>query len=227
MKIVITGANRGIGLELTRQYLARGEEVVAGVRHPERAHALSALTGALTVLPCDVADTASVAAFAAAIPGPIDVLINNAGVSGEDEQPLDALDYADVARTLDVNAIGPLRVTAALLPHLERGAQRKIVHITSGMGSIADNRSGGAYGYRMSKAALNMACRSMAVDLAPRGLIAVVMNPGWVKTDMGGPAAPTPVEVSAAKMIAVIEDLRPSDSGTFMDYRGRERAWPW
>lgn len=227
MKIVITGASRGIGFELTRQYLARGDEVVAAVRDPNRATALAAVQGPLTVLPCDVSDAASVAAFAAAIDAPVDVLINNAGVSGEDEQPLDALDYADIAHTFDVNAIGPLRVTAALLPHLQRGLHKKIVHITSGMGSIADNRSGGAYGYRMSKAALNMACRSMAVDLAPRGLIAVVMNPGWVKTDMGGPSAPTPVEVSAARMIAVIDDLRPSDSGTFVDYRGRERAWPW
>lgn len=226
MRIVITGANRGIGLELARQYLQRDDEVIAGVRHPDEATELSALPGKLTVLPCDVADDASVKAFGAAITGPVDLLVNNAGVYGK-MQALDKLDYGDIADTIGVNAIGPLRVTAAVLPRLEEGQGKKVVHITSGMGSIADNTSGGAYGYRMSKAALNMACRSMSIDLRAKGFIAVVMNPGWVKTDMGGRSAPTPVEESARRMIAVIDELQPTDSGSFMDYRGRSRTWSW
>jgi NAD(P)-dependent dehydrogenase (short-subunit alcohol dehydrogenase family) len=112
-----------------------------------------------------------------------------------------------------------------LLPSLRRGKAKKIVAITSGMGSIGDNSSGGAYGYRMSKAALNMAYRSIAVDLQGEGFTAVVVNPGWVQTDMGGRHAPTPVADSASKIVALIDRITPEDSGGFLDYRGH--AWPW
>lgn len=229
MRIVITGANRGIGLELTRRYLDRGDQVEATARHPDAAGDLAALAGAaggrLRVHACDIRDDASVRAFAAALGDiAVDLLINNAGVMGK-MQALADLDHADVANTLNTNALGPLRVTGALLPHLRRGSTRKIVHITSGMGSIGDNQSGGAYGYRMSKAALNMGCRSMAMDLKGEGFTAVVMNPGWVKTDMGGSHAPTPVEESAQKMIELIDRIGPDQTGTFLDYRGH--TWPW
>jgi len=227
MRIVITGANRGIGLELARQYLAHGHDVVAAVRRPDEAPALRALDASerLLVQACDVTDDASVAALGAALDGlAVDVLVNNAGVMGRMQALVD-LDLADVMRTIDTNALGALRVTARVLPALLRGATRKIVNVTSGMGSIGDNTSGGAYGYRMSKAALNMACRSMAVDLRAQGVVAVVVNPGWVKTDMGGRSAPTPVEESAAKLIALIDRIGPSESGSFLDYRGH--TWPW
>ncbi|MCC6623492.1 MAG: SDR family oxidoreductase [Deltaproteobacteria bacterium] len=225
---LITGANRGIGLELTRQLLRRGDAVVATARHPESARELAALAerapGRLTVAACDVTDRASVEALAAAVREPLDVLVSNAGVYGESET-IESLDDRDMLRTLDTNALGALRVTAALLPHLRRGRDKKIVAITSGMGSIGDNKSGGAYGYRMSKAALNMAMRSLAVDLEGEGVTVVVVNPGWVKTDMGGASAPTTVEESASRMIALIDRLTPTDSGTFFDYRGY--TWPW
>ena len=225
MRWVITGTNRGIGLELVRQLLARGEYVEAGVRDLDRAHDVHALgelaEGRLRVLQCDVGDDASVRAFADAI-GPIavDVLVNSAGVMGE-MQSLEGLDMLDVHRTFDIDALGPLRVTRALLPALQRSATPRVVSITSGMGSISDNTSGGAYGYRMAKAALNMANKSMSVDLRARDVVCVVVNPGWVQTDMGGRGAPTPVEDSVAKMIALADALTIADTGKFLDWTGR------
>lgn len=229
MRIVITGASRGIGLEFARRYLERGDHVEAVVRSPASADALYALGaaagGRLRVHGCDVTSDQAARALAAALgEGGVDILINNAGVMGK-MQALEALDFQDILRTIDANALGPLRVTAALLPHLRRGAGRKVAHVTSGMGSIGDNTSGGAYGYRMSKAALNMACRSMAIDLRREGITAVVINPGWVKTDMGGPGAPTPVEESVRLMMGLIDGLSPAQSGAFLDYRGH--TWPW
>ena len=226
MRWVITGSNRGIGLELGRQLLARGDVVEAAARKPQDggwAKELRASGAGLRVHACDVRDDASVRAFASALEaGPIDVLVNNAGVMGK-LQALEELDMADVLATIDTNALGALRVTGALLPRLGRGS--KVVHITSGMGSIGDNGSGGAYGYRMSKAALNMASRSMAADLRGRGISSIVVNPGWVKTDMGGRGAPLPVETSAANIIKLVDGLRPEQSGSFLDHSGRE--WPW
>jgi NAD(P)-dependent dehydrogenase (short-subunit alcohol dehydrogenase family) len=228
MKIVITGANRGIGLELTRQYLARGDSVYAGARTPGRARELAALLapsgGRLQLHACDVSLEASVRTFASTVSEPIDVLINNAGVRSRPDS-LEALDLDDAARTFQVNALGALRVTSALLPMLRRSAGAKIANISSGLGSIADNGSGGSYGYRMSKAALNMASRSLAQDLRAEGLIAVVLSPGWVQTDMGGTEAPTPVAESATGLISLIDRLTLQDSGTFLNFRGEPIAW--
>jgi len=229
MRIVITGANRGIGLEFTRQYLDRGDHVEAVARSPEGAGALAQLAssagGRLRVHGCDVASDQGARALAASLGEvAVDVLINNAGVMGK-MQALDALDHGDMLRTFDINALGPVRVTAALLPHLRRASTRKVAHISSGMGSISDNTSGGAYGYRMSKAALNMACRSMAIDLRGEGFKVVTMNPGWVQTDMGGSGAPTPVATSVGLMIERIDGLTPEQSGLFVDYRGHTWAW--
>ncbi|MCS6900569.1 MAG: SDR family oxidoreductase [Myxococcales bacterium] len=229
MHIVITGASRGIGLEFVRRYQEQGHHVEAAVRDPARSPELAALaassSGKTRIHPCDVTSDQDARTLAASLGDvPVDLLINNAGILGK-MQALDQLDYADILRTLDTNALGPLRVTVALLPHLRRGSTRKIVHISSGMGSISDNTSGGAYGYRMSKAALNMAARSMANDLRSEGFVVVTMNPGWVKTDMGGPDAPETVENSVRLMMERIEQLRPEQSGTFLDYRGH--TWDW
>lgn len=229
MRIVITGANRGIGLEFVRQYLARGDSVEAAVRAPGEASELNALLassgGRLRVHGCDVASDGGARELASAVgDAAVDVLINNAGVMGK-MLGLEKLDHADMLRTFDINALGPVRVSAALLPQLRRGKTRKIAHISSGMGSIGDNTSGGAYGYRMSKAALDMACRSMAVDLRGEGFKVVALNPGWVKTDMGGQSAPTPVDTSVRMMIERIDQLTDEQSGTLLDYRGH--TWPW
>ena len=229
MNIVVTGANRGIGLEFVKQYLARGESVVAAVREPQAAEALRALAGAsperLRVLACDVGDDASVADFARALgDAAVDVLINNAGVGGG-WTALDAVDTADALRVYSINALGPLRVTRALLPNLLKAGTRKVAHISSGMGSIGDNNSGGAYAYRMSKAALNMASRSMAVDLRDREVTSVVFNPGWVQTDMGGSGAPLAVGDSVRALIARIDGLTLADSGKFLDWKGPTYEW--
>jgi len=228
MKIVITGANRGIGLELARQYLSRGDSVHAGVRAPSEAGELSSLAepsgGRLQLTACDVADEASVRAFAAAVAGPVDVLINNAGVRSHPDS-LEQLDLDGAARTLQVNALGALRVTGALLPLLRRARGAKIVNISSELGSISGNSSGSSYGYRMSKAALNMASRSLAIDLKEEGIVAVALNPGWVKTDMGGSDAPLMVTESAAGIIRTIDGLTLQDSGGFFNFRGERLAW--
>jgi NAD(P)-dependent dehydrogenase (short-subunit alcohol dehydrogenase family) len=228
MRVVVTGANRGIGLELARQCVLRGDEVEAAVRDAGGAGALHTLGGGgrLRVHACDVGDGASVAAFAAALgDGAVDLLINNAGVWGGAHQSVDDLDFAEALRTYQVNALGALRVTLALLPHLRRGQGRKIIHVTSGMGSIADNGSGGFYGYRMAKVALNMASRSLAADLRGEKILSAVINPGWVKTDMGGPGATTSPEDSVRGMLAQIDALTLERSGSFLHWRGGEYPW--
>ncbi|HET9449998.1 MAG TPA: SDR family oxidoreductase [Aggregicoccus sp.] len=228
MNVVITGANRGIGLELVRQYLARGDSVHAGVRAPAQATELAALaqasSGRLHVAACDVADGASVRAFAASVQGPVHLLVNNAGMRHRPDA-LEDLDVEAVTRTFQVNALGPLLLSRALLPQLRAAKGAKVANLGSGLGSISDNTSGDAYGYRMSKAALSMATRSLAQDLRPEGILAVVLSPGWVQTDMGGPEAPTPVTESAAGLIALLDRLTPQESGGFFDFRGERLAW--
>lgn len=232
MRIVITGTNRGIGLELTRQYLARGDTVDAAVRFPSQATALTSLEasagGRLRVHACDVTNGDQVHAFSHALEradgAGVDLLINNAGVMGK-MTSLEELDFADLHAVFDVNSLGPLRVTRALLHLVLRSPARRIVHMTSRMGSIEDNTSGGAYAYRMSKAALNMACRSMALDLADRGVVTAVFHPGWVQTDMGGLHAPTPVDVSARGLIAQFDALTKEKSGRFFSFEGTELPW--
>lgn len=228
MNIVITGANRGIGLELARQYLARGDNVYAGVRNPANTGELSALqatsAGELVINACDVAQTASVKAFAATLTVPVDILINNAGVRIKPDG-LAEVAFGGPTQTFQINTLGPLRMTAALLPLLRRAKGAKIINFSSDMASLTNNITGGSYGYRMSKAALNMATRSLAHDLKPEGILAVVISPGWVKTDMGGPSATTPVADSALSLIQVIAKLTFADSGNYFDFQGGHLAW--
>jgi len=223
MRVVVTGANRGIGLELARQLLARGDVVHATTRR--NAGGLAELAcPALHVHEVDVTDDASVAAMARAIDAPVDILINNAGIN-RPHQKLDDLDLAMTAELYATNAIGPLRVTHALLPHIRRGATKKLAHITSGMGSIADNQRGESYGYRMSKAALNMMSKSMSIDLRAESIISIVINPGWVQTDLGGASAPTPVTDSASGILARIAEATFETSGTFVNWKGGNYPW--
>lgn len=223
---VVTGANRGIGLELVRQLAKRGQAVEALARgqSDELQRIVDSSAGKVRRFSCDVTDEASVHAACQGIGQvAVDVLVNNAGVMGAREQPFASLEMEDLKRTFDANTLGPIRVAKALLPQLGRSLRPRIVSISSGLGSIGDNHSGGMYGYRISKAGLNMAARTMAHDLA--NIISVVMNPGWVQTDMGGRGAPILVEDSAAKMIAIIDELRPAQSGSFIDYRGGTIVW--
>lgn len=230
-RIVVTGASRGIGLEMVRQWLQAGEELFALARRPG-VPALDELRDAhgdrLQVQACDVADPGSVREASQIITRTwrgVDILVNNAGVSGQKEEGLRRLDLSDVAYTYEVNAIGALRMVKNLLPLLRKGCDPRIVNVTSRMGSIADNTSGGWYAYRMSKAALNMATKNMALELADKGIAVLALHPGWVRTDMGGAQAPLSVEEAVRGMIRRIEDLSLAGSGRFIDQAGEEIPW--
>lgn len=221
--VLITGANRGLGLEFARQYAAAGWTVIGTARQPDGANELNGLD--VRVLQLDVTDPSSITRMVSALGGqPIDLLINNAGIFPR-VNTLDETDFDDVARTLDVNLIGPMRVTRALLPSLRKGQSKKIVSITSGLGSIANNDSGRYYGYRESKAALNMFTRSLAVELASEGFTCVVMSPGWVQTDMGGPNARLTPSESITGMRSVIAGLTPAETGSYWNYDGEQLPW--
>lgn len=227
---LITGANRGLGLEFARQYASDGWQVYATCRNPDSATELCRLTDIdvdkLRILQLDVSDFASVKAAGAKLAGqPIDVLINNAGVGGASNQTIGNINYEAWAKVLDANTMGPMRVSEAFVDNVARSERKTIVTLTSGMGSIADNTSGGAFAYRSSKAAVNMVMRSLAIDLAPRGITCVVANPGWVQTDMGGPRATLSPAESVSRLRRLIDSLRPAQSGKFFNHDGREYAW--
>jgi NAD(P)-dependent dehydrogenase (short-subunit alcohol dehydrogenase family) len=217
--VCITGANRGIGLELARQYAERGDRVVAACRRPSpqlEGLAVEVVTGV------DVADDRSLAGLSEALRDRrLDVLVNNAGVLTRES--LDDLDFDRMRRQFEINSLGPLRVTKAVRPSLARGS--KIAIITSRMGSIEDNTSGSRYGYRMSKAAVNMAGRSLAHDLRPEGISVAILHPGFVRTEMtGGEGLVDPPE-SAAGLIARIDELTLESSGSFWHANGEKLPW--
>jgi len=217
--ICITGANRGIGLELVRQYVDRGDHVVAACRGSS--DTLADL-GVEVVEGVDVTDDAGAARLTDAIGGrSLDVLINNSGVLSSES--LDDLDFERMRRQFEVNSLGPLRVTTALRGSLGRGS--KVAIITSRMGSIEDNTSGGRYGYRMSKAAVNMAGRSLAHDLAPEGVAVVILHPGFVRTEMTGNQGLVDPPESAAGLISRIDELTLEGTGSFFHANGE--ALPW
>jgi NAD(P)-dependent dehydrogenase (short-subunit alcohol dehydrogenase family) len=228
--VLVTGANRGLGLEFVRQYAADGWKVHAACRAPNSAKELqkaaAASGGHIHPLAMDVTDTTSVRSAAGALGGEaIDVLINNAGVGGPRDERIGRIDYAAWERVLGVNTLGPMRVAEAFVENVAQGREKKIVTITSGMGSIADNTSGGSYAYRSSKAAVNMVVKSLSLDLAPRGIVCIVMNPGWVRTDMGGPRGTLAPADSIRAMRRVIAGLTPEDTGKFFNYNGQRYAW--
>ena len=189
---LITGANRGLGFEFARQYLADGWQVYAACRDPASASELRRLAeDKLRVLAMDLTDPASIRAAATELDGQaIDLLLNNAGIIGPRGQTIGNIDYEAWAEVLAVNTMGPMRVSEAFVEHVARSDRKLIVTLTSGLGSITDNTSGGSILYRSSKAAVNIVTRSLAIDLASRGITCVVVNPGWVQTDMGGPIGP-------------------------------------
>lgn len=216
--VVVTGANQGIGLELCRQFRRRGDAVIAACR---RASTELRALGCEVVEGVDVMDDAAVERLAIALAGrQIDVLINNAGILSEES--LDDLDFARIRRQFEVNALGPLLVTQALLGKLGTGS--KVVIVTSRMGSIADNSSGGYYGYRMSKCAVNMAGASLARDLKNRGITVLLLHPGMVATAMTGGRG-IPVAESAANLIARIDSLGHEQTGTFHQATGEPLPW--
>lgn len=215
---LVTGASRGIGLELCRQLQQRGHRVFAVCRQPSAE--LRAL-GCTVIDGIEVTDAASVARLAAGLAGErIDVLVNNAGILVRDS--LGELDFDGMRRQFEVNALAPLRVTHALLPNL--GAGSKVVIMTSRMGSIADNGSGGYYGYRMSKAAVNIAGVSLARDLRERGIAVLLLHPGMVATEMTGHQG-VPAAEAARNLVARIESLGFEQSGSFHHANGESLPW--
>ena len=214
-KILVTGANRGIGLEFARQYAEDGWDVIATARHSSAE--LDAL--GLTVKPLDLADPEAVAGFT--VDGPLDLFIANAGTS----QPMNT-DGAENSRAwqamMMVNAIAPYQLGKALLPRMS--GDGKMIAISSGMGSIGDN-GGGWVPYRTSKAALNMAWSNLALEAKPRGIACVALSPGWVKTDMGGAGAEITPEESVSAMRTLIGRLTIDDSGKFLRRDGSELPW--
>ncbi len=216
---LITGANRGIGLELTKQLKARGDDVIAVCRtsSPD----LDKL-GVRVEAGVDVSDAASISELATRLKGvQLDLLINNAGIlRGES---LDRMNFDSIEQQFEVNALGPLRVTTALLPLLRKGA--KVAIITSRMGSMADNGSGGYYGYRMSKAAVNAAGVSLAHDLAGQGIAVALIHPGMVATEMTGRNGIAPPD-AARDVLARIDALAPATSGKFV-HAGTGEELPW
>ena len=227
---LITGANRGLGFEFARQYLRDGWKVYAACRDPASASQLRHLAedsgGRLRILTMDVADSASVKAATPELDGQaVDLLINNAGIIGPQNQTIGNIDYDAWADVFAINTMGPLRVTEAFVENVARSDHKLIVTLTSGMGSIGDNSSGGSILYRSSKAAVNMVMRSLAIDLAPRGITCVVVNPGWVQTDMGGPKAHLQPTESINALRRLIATLSPEHSGKFFNHTGREYPW--
>lgn len=224
MNAIVTGANRGIGLELVRQLLAQGHKVEAACRRPDDAKELRA-TGA-RVHTVDILDGDSIAAFARVLDGTsIDLLINNAGVYGNPRQRLQDFDYAAAMHAFETNALGALRMSQAFVPHLRRGHGKKLAHISSTMGSIGTTTSPGDLAYRMSKAALNMMAKSIAHELHDDHIISIVMHPGWVRTRMGGPNAPMLPGESARGILAHIAATSFADSGEFFDFKGTRCSW--
>jgi len=221
--VLITGANRGLGLEFARQFSSKGYRVIATARNPAEAEELKALGVQVEAL--DVADTGSAKALAARLAGQaVDILINNAGIIGENARNLGELDVDKLHGSFAINSLGPLRVTQALLENLRKGQAKKIINISTIMASISGN-NGGAYAYRSSKAALNMLGKSLAGELGREGFIVVLIHPGWVRTDMGGSAAPLSPEESIGAILSLIDRLKAEDNGRFLDYQGQTIAW--
>jgi NAD(P)-dependent dehydrogenase (short-subunit alcohol dehydrogenase family) len=229
---LITGANRGIGLELARQYAADGWRVLACCRHPEKAEALNKLAAQypdlVKIHALDVTDLAQIDRLAKTLANEsIDLLMNNAGVYSDEDFSggFGRTDYAKWMHAFQVNTMATLKMAEAFVAQVARSKHKLIATISSKMGSMDDNTSGGTYLYRSSKAAVNMVVKSLALDLRKQGITAVVLNPGWVLTDMGGPNAMIPVEQSVTGLRKVLGKLTQADTGKFLNYDGAEIAW--
>ena len=227
--ILVTGANRGIGLALVVAYAERGDDVIATVRDPDRLHdlaaAIEAHPGRIEVHRLAVTEPASIAALAERLAGrPIDVLINNAGVMGPDRQSSLDMDWSGWLETFRVNTMAPLAVAQALLPNLRLRERAKILTISSGMGSLSNAKSDHV-AYRSSKAAVNKVMQCLATDLADEGIAVAVCHPGWVKTDMGGTGADISPEMSAAGIQRIVDRMTLVRTPVFHVWDGG--ALPW
>ncbi len=231
MRILITGANRGLGLEFTRQYLARGDRVVATTRHANRAQALNQLAGEfpghLTVLPLDAANPASIAELVRELQTlniSLDLLIANAGVLISGER-FGELSGEDLEQSFRVNAVGPILLTQALVPLLAAGESPRAVYLSSILGSIANRDSFYTPSYCISKTALNMGVRLLSTVLPEKGISATCVHPGWVQTDMGGANATLSIPVAVADLVRLIDGFGAAHNGRFFSHDGSEIPW--
>ncbi len=226
-QVLITGANRGLGLEFTKQYAADGWNVLACCRHPQSAMALQALAAVhshVKIHPLDVADFEQIDALAVQLNDQaIDVLINNAGVYPSSS--FGDTNYDEWAQGFKVNSMAPLKMAEAFVQHVTRSQLKKIATLSSKMGSIDDNGSGESYSYRSSKCAVNMVMKSLSIDLKPYGISVVTLHPGWVQTDMGGSNAMISAATSVTGLRQVIEQLNTASTGKFIAYDGKAINW--
>ena len=230
MNVLITGASRGIGLEMVRYGIEQNWRIFACCRHPQQAETLLSLAklanGRVSVHVADMYELATIQALSYELRNePIDMLVNNAGIYGSDKNKFGHVDVQSWINTFQVNSIAPLKISEAMIEQLRMGRQKIIACLSSKMGSMADNGSGGSYIYRSSKAALNAVVKSMAVDLRADGIKCVALHPGWVKTDMGGPNAEISTRESVTAMFGILQSLQPADSGRFIDIDGTDIPW--
>lgn len=226
--VLITGANRGLGLEFVKQYAEAGWQVIACCRWPDEAKALQALAERhaeqVEVHQLNVANFEEIDALALILQGrAIDLLINNAGVYPQSE--FGDIDYEAWAEAFHINSMAPMKMVEAFVGHVAASNLKKIVTLSSKMGSLDDNTSGGSYIYRSTKTAVNMVMKSLSIDLKPRGIASTILHPGWVRTEMGGPNGLIDAPESVAGLRRVIENLTLENSGRFVAYDGKEIAW--
>ncbi|MGB5600886.1 MAG: SDR family oxidoreductase, partial [Gammaproteobacteria bacterium] len=228
--VFITGASRGIGLEMVKYGIEQNWRIFACCRHPQQADSLLSVArlanGRVSVHVADMDDLATIQALAYELRNEaIDIMVNNAGVYGSDNNKFGSVDVASWINTFQINSIAPLKVAEALIEQLRMGEKKVIACMTSKMGSMADNGSGNSYIYRSSKAALNAVVKSMSIDLKDEGIKCVALHPGWVKTDMGGPNAEISARQSVTSLFKIMLSLEQSDSGRFIDIDGADIPW--
>lgn len=223
---MITGANRGIGLEFVRQYAALGWQVIATCRSPIGVGDLAKVEGNIEVHGLDVTDQYSIARLATDLDGmAIDLLLNSAGIFGPRNYTFNDIDYSEWKKVFDTNIFSPSKICSVFLPHVLKSNQKKMVTISSIMGSIGQNTGGGNYIYKSSKTAVNQVMRCLANDLLEKNVAICLLHPGWVKTDMGGEGADITTEVSVSGMRSVIDDLGIQSTGSFYNYDGTVIPW--
>ena len=227
--ILVTGANRGLGIEFVEQYLNEGNEVIATYRNENSSIDLIEMGNErsnLKLLQLDVSSNKSLNSFAENLgDSPIDIFINNAGVYGPRNSSFGNVDEENWIPAIKINAIAPILLTQLIIKNIRLGADKKLIYITSKMGSIDDNKGGGAYVYRSSKTALNAGVKSLSVDLENEGIVVALIHPGWVKTDMGGPNALIERDTSVRGMTEVISNLDITSTGNFYNYDGSIIPW--
>jgi NAD(P)-dependent dehydrogenase (short-subunit alcohol dehydrogenase family) len=230
MNVFITGASRGIGLEMVKYGIEQNWRIFACCRNPQQADSLLSVArlanGRVSVHVADMDELTTIQALAYELRNEaIDILINNAGVYGSDNNKFGNVDVASWINTLQINSIAPLKLAEALIEQLRMGQKKVIACMTSKMGSMADNGSGNSYIYRSSKAALNAVVKSMSIDLKEEGIKCVALHPGWVKTDMGGPNAEITARESVTNLFKIMLSLEQGDSGRFIDIDGSDIPW--